>query len=286
MQISRALNLAVSPRLTRLEAQWLMLHVLARMPHERAWLLAHDDQVLDASAWALFQACCQRRLEGEPVAYITGHTSFFGLDLIVDNRVLDPRADTETLVDWCLEHLEAAHSARVLDLGTGSGAIALAVAHARPRAEVTAIDASTGALAVAQANAARLGLQIDFRQGDWFAATPPLPYRFDVIVSNPPYIRSGDTHLAALTHEPLSALVSAADGLNDLRQIIDAAPQHLAQGGWLLLEHGYDQAQAVRGLLAAQGFTQIRSRTDINGIERCSGGQFERMSPLQAQGQS
>ncbi len=275
MQISHALQLVISPRLTRLEAQWLMLHTLARMPHERAWLLAHDDQVLDAAALTLFLACCQRRADGEPVAYITGHTSFFGLALVVDNRVLDPRADTETLVEWCLVNLASSCTARVLDLGTGSGAIALAVAHAQPQAEVTAIDASAGALAVAHANALRLGLQIDFRRGHWFTATPPLLQRFDVIVSNPPYIRSDDAHLAALTHEPLSALASGADGLDDLRQIINSAPQHLAQGGWLLLEHGYDQAQAVRTLLAAQGFTQIQSRTDINGVDRCSGGQLE-----------
>ena len=248
--------------LPRLEAQMLLLHALGQPPQARAWLLAHDDARLHALA--------TRRPAGEPMAYLTGEKHFHGLRLQVDARVLDPRDDTETLVDWALALLPADAPRRVLDLGTGSGAIALAIAHARPQARVTAVDASADALTVARANAGQLGLAVTLHHGDWLA--PVAGERFDLIVSNPPYIAEGDAHLPALAHEPRSALVSGADGLDDLRRIVATAPAHLAPGGWLLLEHGWDQAAAVRALLTDAGFTQVQSRRDLAGIERCSGG--------------
>ena len=257
--------------LPRLEAQMLLLHALGQPPHARAWLLAHDADALPADAAARVHALADRRLAGEPMAYLTGEKHFHGLQLHIDARVLDPRDDTETLVDWALALLPAEAPRRVLDLGTGSGAIALAIAHARPRARVTAVDASADALSVAQANAQRLQLALELRRGDWLA--PVAGEVFDLIVSNPPYIAEGDAHLPALAHEPRSALVSGADGLDDLRRIVAAAPAHLVPGGWLLLEHGWDQAGAVRDLLAGAGFRQLQSRRDLAGIERCSGGQ-------------
>jgi len=256
--------------LPRLEAQMLLLHALGQPPQARAWLLAHDDAALPADAATRLHALATRRLAGEPMAYLTGEKHFHGLRLQVDARVLDPRDDTETLVDWALALLPADAPRRVLDLGTGSGAIALAIAHARPQARVTAVDASADALTVARANAGRLGLAVTLHHGDWLA--PVAGEVFDLIVSNPPYIAEGDAHLPALAHEPRAALVSGADGLDDLRRIVATAPAHLAPGGWLLLEHGWDQAAAVRALLADAGFAQVQSRRDLAGIERCSGG--------------
>ena len=256
--------------LPRLEAQMLLLHALGQPPQARAWLLAHDDDALPADAATRLHALATRRLAGEPMAYLTGEKHFHGLRLQVDARVLDPRDDTETLVDWALALLPADAPRRVLDLGTGSGAIALAIAHARPQARVTAVDASADALTVARANAGQLGLAVTLHHGDWLA--PVAGEVFDLIVSNPPYIAEGDAHLPALAHEPRSALVSGADGLDDLRRIVATAPAHLAPGGWLLLEHGWDQAAAVRALLADAGFAQVQSRRDLAGIERCSGG--------------
>ena len=256
--------------LPRLEAQMLLLHVLGQPTHARAWLLAHDGQALPAAAATRLHALATRRLAGEPMAYLIGEKHFHGLRLQVDARVLDPRDDTETLVDWALALLPADAPRRVLDLGTGSGAIALAIAHARPQARMTAVDASADALAVARANAGQLGLAVTLRHGNWLA--PVAGEVFDLIVSNPPYIAEGDAHLPVLAHEPRSALVSGADGLDDLRRIVATAPAHLAPGGWLLLEHGWDQAAAVHALLTDAGFTQVQSRRDLAGIERCSGG--------------
>lgn len=268
--LGTALRQLQTDGLPRLEAQMLLLHALGQPPQARAWLLAHDDDALPADAATRLHALATRRLAGEPMAYLTGEKHFHGLRLRVDARVLDPRDDTETLVDWALALLPPDAPRRVLDLGTGSGAIALAIAHARPRARVTATDASADALAVARANAGRLGLALELRHGDWLA--PLADERFDLIVSNPPYIAEGDAHLPALAHEPRGALVSGADGLDDLRRIVATAPAHLAPGGWLLLEHGWDQAAAVRALLTDAGFTQVQSRRDLAGIERCSGG--------------
>ena len=269
--LTQALALAHTLGLARIDAQLLLLHTVGRAGSDRAWLLAHDTDAMDEAVHAQFIAMCQRRLAGEPVAYLTGRKEFYGLPLQVDARVLDPRPDTETLVDWALEVIAPLTSPRVVDLGTGSGAIALALQSQRTDAQVLAVDASTDALAVARANAERLGLPVQFHQADWLAGVEG---PFDAIVSNPPYIPSADPHLAALTHEPLQALVSGAEGLEDIRTIVAQAPTHLRPGGWLLLEHGYDQAQAVQALLAARGFAQVQSRNDLAGIARCTGGQW------------
>ncbi len=268
--LAQALSHAHTLGLARIDAQLLLLHTLGRPDAGRAWLLAHDTDALDDALHAQFIALCQRRAAGEPVAYLTGRKEFYGLPLHIDARVLDPRPDTETLVDWALEVLAPLPAPRVVDLGTGSGAIALALQSQRPTAQVWAVDASSDALAVAQGNATRLGLPVRFEQGNWLA--PMEGASFDAIVSNPPYIASADPHLAALTHEPLEALASGADGLEDIRAIALQAPRHLAPGGWLLLEHGYDQAEAVRALLTAAGFRVVESRRDLAGVERCTGG--------------
>lgn len=271
--IQQALRQAQAQGLARIDAQLLLLHALRRQRTERAWLLAHDTDPVDAAQALAYRALCQRRLDGEPVAYLTGHKAFYGLDLLVDARVLDPRPDTETLVEWTLDVLAPRPVPQVLDLGTGSGAVALALQHQRPDARVWAVDASTDALAVAQANALRLGLPVHLVNGSWFAPLPP-GARFDAIASNPPYVAEGDPHLSALTHEPRSALTSGPDGLDDLRAIVSQAGQHLLPDGWLLLEHGHDQGAAVRDLLSAAGFRQVSTRTDLAGMERCSAGQW------------
>jgi release factor glutamine methyltransferase len=263
--------------LPRLEAQMLLLHALRQPLHARAWLLAHDADVLPPDAAQRLEAFAARRLAGQPMAYLTGEKDFHGLRLHIDARVLDPRPDTETLVDWALHLLPLDQPARVLDLGTGSGAIALAIAHRRPQAQVTATDASADALAVARANAQQLGLTVDFRHGDWCA--PVAGECFDLILGNPPYIASGDPHLSALAHEPRQALLSGPDGLHDLRRIASQAPAHLTPGGWLLLEHGWNQAQAVQALLRATGLGAVQSRNDLAGISRCTGGQLTFTSP-------
>ncbi len=291
--VAQGVQWAQAQSLDRLDAQLLVLHALGRGAHDRAWLLVHDTDALPDTAQANLQAAVLRRVAGEPLAYITGHKEFFGLDLQVDARVLVPRPDTETLVEWALELLAPAaietastsaaastapaaatattpNAPHVVDLGTGSGAIALALKHTRPDLQVTAVDFSTDALAVAQANAQRLKLDVQFVQGSWL---DPIQGTVDMIVSNPPYIASADHHLAALQHEPLQALASGADGLDDIRTIIRQAGAHLRPGGWLLLEHGYDQAAAVRALLAEAGLQHAQSRQDLAGIARCSGAQ-------------
>lgn len=269
MTLGQALQEAMAAGLERLDAQLLLLHALGRPPADRAWLISHDDDAVPADQAAVYRALCDRRRAGEPAAYLVGEKEFHGLALQVDRRVLVPRPDTETLVDWALEVLEARPAPRILDLGTGSGAIALALAHRRPDAMVEAVDASDEALAVARGNAARLGLPVTFRQGDWFAGCQG---RYDLVVSNPPYVAEGDPHLPALRHEPLQALVAGPDGLADLRRIVGDAPAFIGPSGWLLLEHGWDQAGTVRDLLAAAGFADVVSRNDLAGIARCSGG--------------
>ena len=269
--LAQALANAQADGLARIDAQLLLLHALGRTDTNRAWLLAHDTDALDSAVQARFAALCQRRLQGEPVAYLTGVKAFYGLVLQVDARVLDPRPDTETLVDWALEVLAPLAAPRVLDLGTGSGAIALALQHQRPDAQVTGVDASADALAVARANAAHLQLPVQFHQGSWMEG---LAGPFDAVVSNPPYIAAADPHLSALQYEPLQALTSGTDGLDDLRTIAAQAPARLAPGGWLLLEHGWDQADAVQALLRAGGFAAVQDRKDLAGIVRCSGGQW------------
>ena len=271
MTLQQALTTALAQGLARIDAQMLLLHTLGRASDDRAWLITHDTDTLPPAAQERFEALCQRRLAGEPVAYLTGTKAFYGLELQVDARVLDPRPDTETLVDWALEVLKGHPAPRLLDLGTGSGAIALALQHQRPDATVLAVDASPDALAVAQANATRLGLAVQFRHGQWMEGLEGV---FDAIVSNPPYIPAADPHLAALTHEPLQALASGADGLEDIRAIVAQAPAHLKPGGWLLLEHGWDQAPAVCALLRSAGLEQVQGRKDLAGIVRCSGGRW------------
>jgi release factor glutamine methyltransferase len=280
MTVTQAVQYAQFLGLARLDAQMLVLHALGRATNERAWLLAHDGDAVPEDAQAVLQCLAHRRANGEPLAYLTGFKEFYGLTLQVDARVLDPRADTETLVDWALEcmdawasHGEAATPPALIDLGTGSGAIALALKHSRAQWQVHALDYSADALDVARANAARLALPVQFHQGTWLQGVSDT---FALVISNPPYIAAQDEHLEALIHEPLQALASGADGLEDIRVIIRQAPAHLQANGWLLLEHGYDQAKAVRSLLQAAGFAHVQSRRDLAGVERCSGGQWSR----------
>ena len=271
-KLSDALQAMQNKGLDRLDAQMLLLYALQKSTSDRAWLMSHDTDVLTLAQQQTLDEHIQRRLAGEPVAYIVGTKEFFGLNLSVTSDVLVPRPDTEVLVEWALDVLPLT-STFVLDLGTGSGAIGLAIKHNRSHADITLVDASQSALDVALGNAISLGLVVHGLQGNWFESVPPSE-RFDLIVSNPPYIADGDAHLGALEHEPLMALTSGTDGLDAIRRIIQGAPQHLNQGGWLLLEHGYDQAAAVRDLLNRQGFLNVVSRLDLNGIERCSGGQL------------
>ena len=277
LTLAQCLSQAHALGLARADAHLLLLHSVGRALHDRAWLLAHDHDGLTPAQQATWQNALQRRQDGEPVAYITGRKDFFGLTLAVDARVLDPRPDTETLVEWALATLPARHapdapSWRILDLGTGSGAVALALKHARPDAQVWSVDASEDALAVASANAQGLNLPVQFVRSHWMDAVAG---PFELIVSNPPYVAEHDPHLAALTHEPLQALTSGADGLDDIRQIIAQAPSPLTPGGWLLLEHGWDQAQAVQLLLREAGFGQVQTRQDLAGLDRCTGGCIE-----------
>ncbi len=213
-----------------------------------------------------FLELARRRREGEPVAYLVGRKEFYGLDLAVNPSVLIPRPETELLVDLALEQeFETA-----LDLGTGSGAIALALKSNRPKALVVAVEADAAALATARRNATRLNLEVEFHHGRWFE--PVAGERFELIVSNPPYVAAGDPHLAALAHEPRSALVSGPDGLDAIREIVPAARAFLSPDGWLLLEHGMGQDEAVRGLLAQAGLESVRTWPDLSGIPRVTGG--------------
>jgi release factor glutamine methyltransferase len=247
-------------------AELLLGHALQR---DRAWLFAHARDAVGADALADFQALLARRVAGEPVAYLLGKRGFWTLDLQVTPATLIPRADTERLVELALQLLPADQSLRVADLGTGSGAIALAIASERPLAEVIATDASGAALEVARANAAANELgRVQFRLGSWWE--PLAGERFDLVASNPPYIAAGDPHLQQgdLRHEPASALASGVDGLDDIRHIIAAAPRHLHGDGWLLLEHGHDQGAAVRQLLADVGFIEVATEQDLEQRDR------------------
>jgi len=278
MTVEQALQLAFTTgpgltRLERLDAGMLLLHALGRDPHERAWLLAHGTDELAPSALQNFQSLCAQRQDGMPMAYLLGRTEFYGLPLTITPEVLDPRDDTETLVDWALSLMPPDAGLAVVDLGTGSGAIALALRHERPAAQVWAVDQSPAALAVARRNAAALELPVQWLQGNWLSALPA-NQRFDLIVSNPPYIAATDPHMPALRHEPRQALVSGLDGLDDIRTLVDQAPGHLKPGGWLLLEHGHDQSAAVQALLRQAGFDQVQSRPDLAGIPRCTGGHW------------
>lgn len=250
-----------------LENRILLCHALGLT---RVGLITQSDRVVNEAEGAALSALVARRQGGEPIAYIVGKREFFGLDFKVTDAVLIPRPDTELLVELALERLPA--QGRVLDMGTGSGAIAVALAHSRPDAKATALDVSEAALALARDNALANGALVRFIQSDWYGAVAG--EQFDLIVSNPPYIADGDVHLAQgdLRFEPVGALTDHADGLSALRIIIAGAPAHLATGGWLLMEHGYDQAEAVRSLLAGAGYSDVQSWHDLAGIERVSGG--------------
>lgn len=252
------------------EAELLLAHALGR---DRVWLIAHrDDAVLPGLAGQV-RCCVSRRAAGEPVAYIVGHRGFHTLDLAVTPDVLIPRPETELLVELALQRIPQSVKVDIVDLGTGSGAIALAVARACPRSRVLATDASAAALAVARGNAQRLGLHnVEFACGDWCTALGAR--RFDLIVSNPPYIAENDAHLTRgdLRFEPHMALASGVDGLNAIRAIVRDAPAHLNPGGWLLLEHGFDQGAAVRALLRQSGFVEVFATRDLEDRERVSGG--------------
>jgi release factor glutamine methyltransferase len=268
--IGQAMAHAKALGVARLDAQLLLAHHLQQ---PRPWLLAHDDAVLAPALHAAFLLHCRQRLDDVPMAYLLGEREFFGLALMVNPAVLVPRPDTETLVEWALDILRATSMPKVLDLGTGSGAIALALAATLPGAAICATDASTEALAVAQANGRRHGLAVEWRQGSWWEAVPS-DEAFDMVVSNPPYIAADDAHLPSLRHEPRMALTPEGDGLSALHSIVQGARVHLRPQGWLLLEHGADQANAVAGMLSKAGFSQVTSRRDLAGHRRCTGGQW------------
>ncbi|WP_252274193.1 peptide chain release factor N(5)-glutamine methyltransferase [Pseudomonas subflava] len=254
----------------RLDVELLLAAALGK---PRSYLRTWPEHEPSAEQLAVFAAMLERRRGGEPVAYILGHQGFWSLDLEVAPHTLIPRPDTELLVETALQ-LAPATPRRVLDLGTGTGAIALALASERGGWRVTGVDRIVDAVALAERNRQRLGLSnAEFRQSSWFEALAG--ERFDLIVSNPPYIAADDRHLGEgdVRFEPMSALVAGADGLDDIRQIVAQAPRHLDTDGWLLLEHGYDQAEAVRELLRAAGFSAVRSRRDLGGHERISLGQ-------------
>jgi release factor glutamine methyltransferase len=269
--------LRASP-LPPLEARILLTHVLG---WRHTQLITRADEALDSECVERYLALQARRVAGEPIAQIVGVREFFGLEFEVTPHVLIPRPETELLVETALTAMENLPRPRVLDLGTGTGAIALAIASMRPDAQMTALDRSAEALAVAARNAARLldakrpGGAVTFAQSDWYGSLDTA-LRFDVIVSNPPYIASGDLHLEQgdLRYEPRGALTDEADGLSAIRAIVAGAPARLAARGVLWMEHGYDQAEAVRELLTGQGFVDVRSERDLAGIERISGGRL------------
>ena len=264
--IAQALAQARAMGVERLDAQLILAWQLGQ---SRSWVIAHDDTALEPHQTGAIHAALTRRAAGEPLAYLLGEKEFHGLLLHVDADVLVPRPDTEVLVDWALELLADRGAAQVVDLGTGSGAIALAVKHGCAAATVLATDVSEQALAVARGNAQRLDLDVTFASGSWWS--PLADRRFDLILSNPPYIAGDDAHLIALVHEPTLALTPGGDGLRALREIVQGAAAHMAPGAWLLLEHGYDQAAAVQALLRGHSFVGIVTRLDVGGQPRCTG---------------
>jgi release factor glutamine methyltransferase len=264
--------LAVDSGAARIEVQSLLQDMLSV---SRAWLLAHPEYCLDEDMQSCYDMLLHRRVNGEPLAYILGEREFFGQMFKVTPATLIPRPETELLVELALQRMPLHQPFRVLDLGTGNGAIALSIARARPESEVLGCDAHTAALAVAHENLKRLGIaNATLLQSDWYSTLHG--QHFDLVVSNPPYIAEDDPHLQQgdLRFEPASALSSGADGLRDIRHIVAGAPVHLPPGGWLLLEHGYDQAKQVRQLMLEAGFDEIFSAADLAGIERVSGGRL------------
>jgi release factor glutamine methyltransferase len=268
--VACAKDILFASGLPRLEARMLLEHVLEK---PRAWILAHDTDPLPPQSVRAFTVLAARRAAGEPMAYLLGEREFMGHVFKVTPDVLIPRPETELLVEAALEWLAGFESLAVMDLGTGSGAIAISIALARPDVAVLATDRSVKALKVAAENAVRLGARLHFAAGDWYGALTEAQ-KFDVIVSNPPYIARLDPHLEKgdLRFEPQLALTDGHDGLDALRTIIAGAPAHLKPGGMLWVEHGWDQAPAVRQLLADAGLRGVDSRRDLAGIERISGG--------------
>lgn len=256
--------------LPRLEARMLLELVLGK---PREWLLAHDTDPLDPEAAARFLTLAAQRRQGIPMAHLVGHREFMGHRLSVSAEVLIPRPETELLVEMALQSLPDDADGSLLDLGTGSGAVAISVALARPKVRVVATDLSEAAIAVAQQNAHQLSASVQFWQGNWYEALPP-EGRFDVIVSNPPYIALNDPHLSLgdLRFEPVGALTDGADGLMALRHIVSGAPQRLNAGGWLWLEHGFEQGEGVAQLLLDAGFNAVHTKQDLAGLPRITGG--------------
>jgi len=257
----------------RIEARVLLREVLQQSD---AYLLAHGDDTLTAAQAQRYVALVVRRVAGEPVAYLTGRREFHGREFGVTPAVLIPRPETELLVELALQRLHAGAPAHVLDLGTGSGCIGITIAAERPLSRVTLVDASEAALEIARANASLWAPgNTRLLHSDWFSAVTS--ERYDLIVANPPYVADSDIHLRQgdLRFEPRTALVAGADGLDDLRRIIAQAPRQLSAGGWLLLEHGYDQAAACAQLLAAAGLTDVFNATDLAGVPRVSGGRLQ-----------
>lgn len=263
----------------RLDAELLLAQVTGL---SRSGFRAFPEREVEARLAAEFEDVVMQRAQGMPVAYLLGHQEFWSLPFKVSSSTLIPRPDTECLVEQALE-LPLPDNARVVDLGTGTGAIALALASERPGWAISACDLMEDAVALAQANASQLKLPVEVFQSRWFAGLPA--GSFDLIVSNPPYVASGDHHLdeGDVRFEPASALVSGADGLDDIRLIVSEAPAWLNAEGWLLLEHGFDQAEAVQGLLTARGFAKVESRKDYGGNDRMTLGQWPRKGALHAQ---
>lgn len=263
--------LALSQREARLEAELLLTHALGIT---RTQLVAHPERAADAVQASRYPEYLERRLAGEPVAYILGEREFYGLSFQVTPAVLIPRPETELLVELALQRIEPAAATRVLDVGTGSGCIAVSIARLRPHAQVVATDVSETALEVAKANALRHQAAVEFRLGDCY--TPVADAQFDLILANPPYVAEGDPHLARgdLRYEPQCALVSGPDGLTLMRRLVAQAPRHLRPGGWLLVEHGHDQAEPVRELFQAAGFRDLCTACDLVGVPRAAAGRL------------
>lgn len=268
--IAAGTSIDAALRLSALERQEVRILVMHALNLTRSQLVTQSDRLLTAKEAQNLSQLLRRRINGEPIAYIVGEREFYGLALHVTPDVLIPRPETELLVELSMERLP--QNACLLDLGTGSGAIAVAVAHTRPDVAVAAVDQSEAALTIARRNALRHKLKIEFMQSDWYSTVPNR--RFNVIAANPPYICVHDIHLKQgdLRFEPISALTDHADGMMALRAIVRGAPDHLVPGGWLLMEHGYDQSAAVRALLVEQGFSEVQSWRDLAGIERVTGG--------------
>lgn len=258
--------------LVPVDAQVLLAYVVG---NTRAWLAAHAGETLTPDQALRFFELARRRRDGEPIAYLTGEREFWGLSLVVTPTVLIPRPETETLVERTLVRIPVDRDVKILDLGTGSGAIALALARERPRARIVATEVSEAALRVADTNARRLGIfNVEFVQADWYSALPVAADPFDVIVSNPPYVAAQDPHLGEgdLRYEPMQALTPGGDGLSALATIVAGAAPRLAANGWLLVEHGYDQQEAVRSMFETAGFVDLESSRDLAGIPRvCAG---------------